>query len=247
MLVKATAPVLDRVHKQILSLCDSECKREHGKTADAFLSEVSFGTDEREIIELIFWGEHLSYRDKLPKDWFEKLPSGSEFGLLHPECTLGEAKVSFQAWHTQGVRTVNDAMNSSAPAFTVILIHDHLVPYSPGGYCRTNNFTVDPNIHPAVKKAFDTAKSMLAFKEKWNAVQEKVTEFLESTKSVNEAVKLWPELRTFLAVEDQQRLDKEGTTKKTRESRIDEARKLLAEIDTQSIVADVVGIKLSAA
>ncbi len=246
MLVKATAPVLDRIHKQILHLCDAECKREHGKTADEFLTSVSFGNDEHKIIELIFWGEHLPYRDKLPKEWFERLPSGSEFGLLHPKCKLDEAHVSFHAWHTQG-KTVNDALKSSAPAFTVTLIHDHLVPYSKGGYGRMNNFTVDPNIHPAVKKAFDTAKFMLSIKEKWKAVHEKVVEFLESTKSVNEAVKLWPELRTFLAVEDQQRLDKEGTTKKTRESRIDEARKLLSEIDTQSIVADVVGIKLSAA
>lgn len=245
MLVKATQPVLDRIQTQINALRDSECKREHGTSADDFLSGVSFGNDEREVIDLIFWGEHLSYRDKLPKEWFEKLSKGSEFGLLHPKCKLDNA-ISFHAWGTQG-KTVNDALESVAPAFTVTLIHDHLVPYSNSGYCRTTNFKVNPNIHPAVKRTFDTAKSLLSIKEKWKAVHEKVTQFLESTKSVNEAVKLWPELRTFLAVEDQQRLDKEGTTKKARESRIDEAKKLLAEIDTQSIVADVVGIKLSAA
>lgn len=246
MLVKATQPVLDRIQTQINSLRDSECKREHGKTADEYISSVSFGSDERQIIELIFWGEHLSYRDKLPEEWFEKLSKGREFGLLHPGCELEDNAISFQAWGNQG-KTINAALESSAPAFTVTLIHDHLVPYSKGGYHRTDNFTVEPDIHPAVRKAFDTSKSLLSIKEKWKAVHEKVTQFLESTKSVNEAVKLWPELRTFLAVEDQQRLDKEGTTKKARESRIDEARKLLAEIDTQSIVADVVGIKLSAA
>lgn len=248
MLVKATAPVIDRLHKQISSLRDAECKREYGKTPAEYLSEVSFGNDEHKIIELLFWKEHLSYRDKLPKDWFETLDSGHTFTLKHPDCSIDNGyQIVYGGWGSN-IKSINSELTSKAPAFIVKLSHSHLVPYCREGYHRKESHVVENfDIHPAVRKAFDTSKAILCIVEKWKAVEEKVKTFLESTKSVNEAVKLWPELRTFLAVEDQRRLDKEGTTKKARESRIDEARKVLAEIDTQSIVADVVGIKLSAA
>jgi hypothetical protein len=249
MLVKATKPVIDRIHGQIEKLRDAECKREFGKTPADYLSEVSFGNDEHKVIELLFWGEHLSYRDKLPEEWFFKLEPGDTFTLMHPDCEIEYShQVVFAAWGCNG-KSINSDITSEAPAFVVKLAHKHLVPHrNQQGYHRKETHEVDnPDIHPAVRKAFDTTKAILCLAEKWQAVEQKVKTFLESTKSVNEAVKLWPELRTFLAVEDQQRLDKEGSTKKARESRIDEARKVLAEIDTQSIVADVVGIKLSAA
>lgn len=250
MLVKATAPVLGRIEKQIINLRDSECKRECGKTAAEYLSSVSFGNDEHKIVELLFWGELLPYRDKLPAMWFETLQPGNDFTLQHPDCEIESGhQIVYGSWNYGcNAGELNSDLTSKAPAFVVKLNHPHLVPYNKGGYHRETNYPIpDPDIHPAIRKAFDTSKAVLCLVEKWQAVEKKVKTFLESTKSVNEAVKLWPELRTFLAVEDQQRLDKEGSTKKARESRIDEARKVLAEIDTQSIVADVVGIKLSAA
>ena len=250
MLVKATEPVIQRIHVQIEKLRDAECTREFGKNPVQYLSEVSFGNDEHKIVELLFWGDYLSYRDKLPHEWFETLDPGDTFTFKHPKCSVhSNYEIVLRGWGCSE-QSLHAELKSTAPAFMVKLAYSHRVPFraDKGGYRREATCVIDnPDIHPAVRKAFDTSKAMLCLVEKWHAVEAKVKTFLESTKSVNEAVKLWPELRTFLAVEDQQRLDKEGTTKKARDSRIDEAKKLLAEIDTQSIVADVVGIKLSAA
>jgi uncharacterized protein YdaU (DUF1376 family) len=105
----------------------------------------------------------------------------------------------------------------------------------------------DWDSHRDLRAAYDKAVAVLMVVDKWRAVLAKINEFFDSTKSVNEAVKLWPELATFLDPEDRQRLDKTVSTKKDRESRVQDAKKVLASLDTQSIVADVVGIKMAAA
>lgn len=250
MLVKATQPVIDRVKTQIENLLNKECKRDYGKEPCEYIGEVSFGNDEQKIVELLFWGEHLPYRDTLPSDWFEVLDVGETFDLKHPQCPLDGGSIVYGGNWGNRCRSLNEKLASKAPAFVVKLSQSHLVPFSAanGGYHRNTSFVVkDFDIHPAIREKFDTVKAILCMVAKWEAIKIKVLAFLESTKSVNEAVKLWPELIAFLDPEDRQRLCKEGTTKKARESRIDEARKVLAEIDTQSIVADVVGLKLSAA
>ena len=250
MLVKATQHVKDRLERQILKLADTECKTQFGKTATDALCNVTLGAD---VIDEVYWGKYLSFRSQLPKEWFPKLSQGSDilFSSSTSEVTQHNFYINHRIGSTYGYgedayKVLDKSVTAKCPAFIVPAPKDILLPPSESTY-NAHVKIKDWSAHPELKKARDKAVAILTIVDKWRAVHAKIIGLFDSTKSVNEAVKLWPELVTFLDPEDRQRLQKEGTTKKARESRIDEAKKLLAEIDTQSIVADVVGIKLSAA
>jgi hypothetical protein len=253
MLVKATQHVKDRLERQIHKLADSECKAEFGKPARELLSDMPLGAEATTIIDQLYWGEHLPYRDKLPKDWFNTLSAGSSVLVRSQNSEINQCAY----WNSHRIgRTytygenrfeiLNSAVTAEAPAFLVKVPKDTLVPPDVHAYNAEVTVT-DWNLHPALRDARDKAVGIIKIVDKWRGIHAKILELFDSTKSVNEAVKLWPELASFLNPEDRSRLEKQGSTKKDRESRIDKAKEVLASLDTQSIVADVVGIKLAAA
>ena len=253
MLVKATQHVKDRLERQIYKLADGECKTQLGKTVNDLLSDMSLGANASGILDDLYWGEYLQYRDKLPVEWFNKLTSGDHI-LLSPKDS-GTNPHNFYQNHRIGrnytygsdaFKILASNVTADAPAFLVRTPKDLLIPPNGNTYAPVVHVS-DWDSHPELRKAYDLAVSVLQIVDKWRAIHVKILEFFDSTKSVNEAVKLWPELAGFLDPEDRQRLQKEGTTKKARDSRIDRAKEVLASLNTQAIVADVVGIKLSAA
>jgi len=251
MLVKATQSLKDRIAQQIYKLSDSECKTEFRKPALEVLSNMSLGPDSSSILDQLFFGEHLQYRDKLPRTWFGRISKGERILMRNPSASNVNLH-SFDTYHrvtgvsSKTIEIVNPVVTAEAPAFIVHAPKEILTPPNHQTYQPRLDID-DPDLHPALRAAYDKAVSVLRIVDKWRAVIDKVNQFLDSTKSVNEAVKLWPELASFLDPEDRERLEKKDVNKKARESRIDEAKKVLASLDTESLVADVVGIKLSAA
>ncbi len=253
MLVKATQHVKDRLERQIYKLAESECKTEFGKPARELLSDMPLGAEAASIINQLYWGENLQYRDKLPKDWFNTLSAGTLILVRSQHCKVNQStywdnhRIGREySYGDKRFEILNRVVTSESPAFLVKVPKDTLVP--PGVHTYNAGISVtDWNLHPALRDARDKAVGIIKIVDKWRGVHTKILELLDSTKSVNEAVKLWPELASFLNPEDRSRLEKQGSTKKDRESRIDKAKEVLSSLDTQSIVADVVGIKLAAA
>lgn len=253
MLVKATQHVKDRLERQIYNLADGECKTHFGKPVIELLSDMRLGANTSTILDDLYWGEHLQYRDKLPVAWFNELSSGSHI-LLSPDTGTITAHNFYQnhrigrtyTYGADAFRVLAKEVRADNPAFIVRAPKNMLLPPDGNTYAPCVKVS-DWNRHPELRAAYDKAVAILKIVDKWRAIHAKILEFFDSTKSVNEAVKLWPELAGFLDPEDRQRLQKEGTTKKSRESRIDKAKEVLASLNTQAIVADVVGIKLSAA
>jgi hypothetical protein len=205
-------------------------------------------------VDQLYWGKHLQYRDKLPEGWFNKIHAGSSLAIHSGDKKFVITEHNFWTHHRHGVnyvfgtedKVLAENITAKAPAFIVKLPKDIIVPPDRNSYSAEVHVT-DWDIHPDLRAAYDKAVGILTIVDKWRAIHVKILEFFDSTKSVNEAVKLWPELITFLDPEDRQRLDKTSPTKKDRECRVENAKKVLASLDTQSIVADVVGIKMAAA
>lgn len=81
---------------------------------------------------------------------------------------------------------------------------------------------------------------------KWNDIREKVLNFVESCKSLNEALKLWPELRMYIPQEYLDRVDRKVTRNKS-EDTPSKALEALAGLDTQEIQAAAVVARMHGA
>lgn len=251
MLVKATQPVKDRIKRQILALQDAECRAQFGKTAPDYLRSAPL-QNQQEVLDALIWKEYVQYRDILPSEWFNTIDTNQEFVLAFGDCEcdcvseiVGQHKLSTDTWRAEGPDMVFDRLTSHSFAFAFDLAQPYKVPMPVNGY-RPYLKEVNPHAHPALLAAFKQAREVMKLVEKWRDTYGKVIEFIDSTKSLNEAAKLWPEVRAFIAPEDLRRLD-EKTVAKQRTDRESKAREVLASLNTESIVADVVGIKLSAA
>jgi hypothetical protein len=107
-------------------------------------------------------------------------------------------------------------------------------------YSETSAPADCPQIAPVVEYA-------TKFKEiqvRWINVATQVTQFLQSCKSANEAVKLWPDIKMYFDHSDISRLEIKNIRSGTAES---EGAKKLAELDTSSLTSAAIIARMSGA
>lgn len=87
---------------------------------------------------------------------------------------------------------------------------------------------------------WDEAIVELAINERWAKVETDITEFLNKCKSLNEAVKLFPNVRMYLAGEDLERLERKVERSSQRKAIVDD-------VDTDGLTAAAIAAKLAEA
>ena len=82
--------------------------------------------------------------------------------------------------------------------------------------------------------------------DRWEAVSKQVTEFLKSCKSLNEAVKLWPDVTRYISKDDMDRLEKNAPKAQKEVSKAMEALKAmdLDAINASTELARMAGAKV---
>lgn len=101
----------------------------------------------------------------------------------------------------------------------------------------------DPT-NPVMAEILDYAIKQNEIAVRWETVKAKVTTFLNACKSANEAVKLWPEVKTYFALEDVTRLEIKTARAGSKDSAAAEA---LASIDQGEVMSAAVIARLSGA
>ena len=96
--------------------------------------------------------------------------------------------------------------------------------------------------HPIVQECVVYYTKLTEMTNRWKVVESKVKEFLHSCKSLNEAVKTWPDVVMYVDKEDVERMGVKR--EKARES---EALKALAAMDTDALVGAAVIARMSGA
>jgi uncharacterized protein YdaU (DUF1376 family) len=81
---------------------------------------------------------------------------------------------------------------------------------------------------------------------RWSKVQADVSKFLESCKSLNEAVKLWPDIKLYVPEQYIKRLN-ESVAREKKAQEANAALEALQSIDTDFAVAAVVGARMAQA
>lgn len=167
------------------------------------------------LIEAI-WGQHLHLKLQMPLKW---MPVCEHFN----------------------VRLKDDMTDYTLPLCVPAV---HMPPGSYGGYGAYTVRAVDAErllAHPEIVTWLAKAKELIECDKRWDNVMAQVTTFFNKCKSVNEALKAWPDCKMYI---DQEYLDKVELKREVvkSESRIEEAMKGL---DTDSLVAATVIARMS--
>jgi hypothetical protein len=247
MLVNINDSLIGRIKSNINEHLNQECKATFGATAVDYINGgIKLGPALESFLDCALWGEHLHFKQEIPSHWMvkltdtltisDKLAEFNRYGLVSEFKTGPRYEDRYSA--------VSRDMTPKKLAFMIQLPKPYMAP--PGTEDYNPTIRVDRNCHPDVAAVFAKAAACVTLCKKWESTEEKVVQFLGSVKSLNEGVKIWPELRSFLSPADVQRLDRkvEPNKKAERESK---AKEILATIDTQKIIADVVNVKLCAA
>lgn len=190
--------------------------------------KLNFGVDDIDntftlpsdhpVIPKAIWGKHEHLRSQMPSDWLEKL----DFDYNDQAGLRLRTKTQDPVLNARGMKVVD--IDISLKKKRVITVPPR---------CRYNIFDVDQDICPEIKEFFDKKVEETKFEFKWQKVSEDVREFLNSNKSLNAAIKAWPEVRAFIPTSYLERVDRKVERKASRE----EAERKLAEIDREGAVA----------
>lgn len=176
----------------------------------------------------LIWGNHQHLRDQMPEDW--KINPG-KITLriaykLDPEAEK-DYNVDFQVAATAGFpcpRT--EQSNSSYYGYiTKVNENSYLLPQG----------AKELVAHRKVMREIDT---------RWEAVTDKVRQFLNSAKSLNEALKLWPGLSLYINQDYLDRVAEKANGVK-REKPKTSAEELLGTLDVDTLTAAAVASKLT--
>jgi hypothetical protein len=182
-------------------------------------SDISLDPEDHLALEMS-WGVHKSLRSVIPEDW------------------------------TQAVRTINVRITvpDEIPWSTDFYIrakHDQFrVPN-----LRSNNYdsittSIDANHSFALTVAARHLANQRQYREinaKWKKIKAEVKAFLNASKSLNEALKLWPALALYIS---DSYIDKINNNAK-REVSVSRAAEILANINTDDLTAAAVSVKLT--
>ena len=166
----------------------------------------------------LVWGEQKHLKDVLPDKW---TPSHQQFRF---DIVVGE--------HTFETR-----INTNTTAFA------NSFPPNTAWY---DTYTIDveqakeyPELHPLI----EVCQARAEIYDRWDAVETKVIGFLRECKSLNEAIKLWPDCKIYIQQSDLDRLE----VKYAKPKEASRAAEALAALDTDELMGAAVIARLSGA
>lgn len=181
--------------------------------------EIRLDPEDALAIEMS-WGVHKHLRETLPDDWTQNVDN---------------IQVRIEVQDTENWNT----------DFYIKPQHDRFrVPN-----LRSNGYnsitTLIPETHSfaltVAARHLEHRKQCRAIDNKWKAIREQVKSFLHASKSLNEALKLWPALALYISDNYVNKVNENVAKSKT----VSRAADILANINTDDITAAAVSVKLT--
>jgi hypothetical protein len=195
------------------------------KERNAFVtppSSLELNEAPAEIVALL-WGEYRHLEPVLPAKWKGKNTSVD----LNFELKDEDGKVLSKSYFT--VKYANEIVvppNVSNYRFDV---------YLPEGVC--------PAI-PEAEAYYKWTIEMGGIELRWGKVRTQMLEFLKSCKSLNEALKLWPDVRIYIPSEYLKRVEQKTERAQAAEAHISKAAAALANMDTDAAISAAMTARL---
>ena len=178
---------------------------------------VNIPVPDMDELDRLFWGPFLDLRTQMPQHWKPFTNAANLYAEVESEHKSGKHLVSLQ----------------------ILLPGGYQVPPHNDGIISACKREVGPN-HPWMAPITEHKLWELEVYARWNKVDKTITEFLDKCKSLNEAVKLWPDLMHYIPQDLKNRM---ALKPEKREKRTD-AEDALAKLDTNSVTAAAVIARL---
>lgn len=159
------------------------------------------------------WGEH--------KHLHALMPSGF--------------KNNFNEWRI--TISINEAQ------FAISINTMHMKDCYPPNYTWYNHHATEKLDYPEVAPLLTYLRAKAEILDRWESVEEKVIGFLKECKSLNEAVKLWPDVVIYVDPDDVKRLE----AKREKAETTSRAAEALAALNTDELMGAAVIARLSGA
>lgn len=198
-----------------------QMRRAEAKTLGDTRPDLALAPTDPFFIQTI-WKEHAPLLSQMPKEW-----------LNHQENVRLKFKIP-------GAERIKEHHNWFE--FRAVSTNKDGFPLPPR-FASYDEKECDPN-SPLLASILDYAVKLNEIDSRWETVQAKVTEFLNACKSANEAVKLWPDVKTYFDSNDIARIETKAVRAGSKES---SAAQALAGIDTGEIMSAAVIARLSGA
>jgi len=181
-------------------------------------STLDVNTIPNDIVDIV-WGEHRFLADQMPQSW-KKYKEEVELRV--------EIQREDGTFHKidRTLRFVGG-------------IHMICPPDTPNYGFRVSL----PAHHELVAEYVAYQRQVDEVKQRWNKVSEEIVKFLQNCKSLNEALKLWPDVRIYIPNEFIVRVEHKAERSAATSTALD----VLKSIDTDGAVAAAVGARLAAA
>jgi hypothetical protein len=180
------------------------------------IDEITYQTLPDDLDQLI-WGNHHHLKNIIPDDW-----------KVYNKEFRANTKFQHDDVELKSIMHIKTAVGTAAP------------PKSSG---YTTHFDVPPT-HPIIAEIVQRDVEYYENNKKWKAIQRQIKDFLNNCKSLNEAVKLWPDVRVYIPESYMKRMlvKSERTAEK-----ISKASEFLKQIDTDNALAAAVGARMAGA
>lgn len=152
-----------------------------------------------------------------------------------------EYKNDYSEWRI----TVKATTDNKEHALNVSIPTKHMADAYPPNFSWYSHKDIDADVdkYPEVQPLVEYVQSRAEILTRWSNVDEKVIGFLRECKSLNEAIKLWPDLKVYVDEMDMKRLD----VKHAKTDRASKAAEALAGLDTDELMGAAVIARLSGA
>jgi hypothetical protein len=206
---------------ELINNVENHISRMRNKERDAFTTPggiLELSEAPQEVVALL-WGEHAHLQNLLPEAWMCKNTSVD----LHLNYTLDDSP---------------DA-NKYSTTFTVKYT-TLMAPPGTSGYRHDINVPMNTCPIPQAEDYLKWSKEMSAIEARWATVRKQIVNFLKSCKSLNEALKLWPDVRIYIPEEFLKRV----AHKVEREVSVSKAAAALANVDTDAAISAAMTARL---
>lgn len=180
------------------------------------IDEITYQTLPDDLDQLI-WGNHYHLKNVIPDDW-----------KVYNKDFRANTKFMHDTTELKSMVAIKTAVSTAAP---------------PKSSSYTTHFDVPPT-HPIIAEVVQRDVAYYENNKKWKAIQRQIKDFLNNCKSLNEAVKLWPDVRVYIP---QSYMDRMLAKSERTAEKISKASEFLKQIDTDNAVAAAVGARMAGA
>lgn len=176
------------------------------------------------FVQRLIWGEHAHLKALVPDSWLEPIRA---FDVRYKFVSVNDNGV-----HEDDSTTLSISLEQSALAPRDVLNSTH----------RRTVSELDIDVPPNFKALMEDRAERKVIDARWKKVQSDVKSFLRSCKSLNEGLKLWPQLSMYVKKDYLDTVAHKPAKAKSAESG---AAAMLAGIDTNALVGAAVIARIS--